>query len=247
MTVVESGSATVRQDTLAPGAAFHENLATSWSGGYARGSFRRRLRFLARRLDVHVRPNATWLDAGCGSGVLSRELAARGADVIAMDGSPAMLDAARGLATPAGQRIRYELVESIERMPVSDGGADGILCSSVLEYVASPAAALAEFHRVLRPGGILMLTVPNRFSLIRGVQSVARALGGILGISAFPYLAVSLHCYSRRSLRRALARGGFDVDEVSLFSPRLPLLLGPLGLGALWLGVARRRPSGISA
>lgn len=229
-----------RNATLAAGSAFHEALARSWSRGYSGGSFRRRLAFFSERLDVHVRAGRTWLDAGCGSGVLSRELAARGADVIAMDGSPAMLEEARRGAARPHEHIRYQLIDSIERLPLPDGAVDGVLCSSVLEYVEKPAAALAEFHRVLRPGGILMLTVPNRLSAIRGMQTAARTLGRLVGVSAYDYLSVSLHSYSRGSIRRTLQRAGFEVEESCLFSPRLPHLLVPLGLGALWLAVARR-------
>lgn len=241
MTLVHADTARSRRDTIAAGAAFHETLAASWSRGYAAGSFRRRLEFLKPRLDTHVRPGQTWLDAGCGSGVLSRELAARGADVIALDGSPAMLEQARGVGSQSGPRIRYDLIESIENLPLPDGVADGVLCSSVLEYVESPATALAEFHRVLRPGGILMLTVPNRFSLIRRVQATARALGRVVGVSVYEYLSVSVHSFSRGSLRRALDQAGFSVEESALFSPRLPRVLVPLGLGALWLAVSKRR------
>jgi 2-polyprenyl-6-hydroxyphenyl methylase/3-demethylubiquinone-9 3-methyltransferase len=178
---------------------------------------------------------------------LARELAARGADVVALDGSPAMLEQARGAGLPPGQRIRYDLIESVERLPLPDGVTDGILCSSVLEYVETPAAALAEFHRVLRPGGILVLTVPNRWSVIRGAQASVRALSRLVGQSPYGYLSVSLHSYSRSSLRRTLDRVGFEVEELSQFSPWQPGLLVPLGLGALWLGVARRRESRFSA
>lgn len=243
MTIIQSDLEQPRPAALAAGSAFHETLAASWSRGYAGGSFRRRLDFLSPRLDARVRPGQTWLDAGCGSGVLSRELAARGADVVALDGSPAMLEEARGVRTSPAQRICYDLIESIERLPLRDTAVDGILCSSVLEYVGRHAAALAEFHRVLRPGGILMLTVPNRFSLIRGMQATARALGRVVGVSAYDYLSVSLHSFSRGSLRRALDQSGFAVEEFALFSPRLPRVLVPLGVGALWLAVARRRES----
>lgn len=247
MTIIQSGREPPPEATLPAGSAFHETLAASWSLGYSGGSFRRRLDFFRPRLDAHVRVGQTWLDAGCGSGVLARELAARGADVIALDGSPAMLAEARRVGALPGQNIRYDLVSSIEQLPLPDAVVDGIMCSSVLEYVGSPTVTLVEFHRVLRPGGILMLTVPNRFSAIRGTQATIRALGRLVGCSAYDYLSVSRHSYSRSALHGALDRTGFEVEESSLFSPRLRQVFVPLGLGALWLAVARRRESSPSA
>jgi len=241
MTLVQSDREPSPPADIAAGAAFHEILAASWSRGYAGGSFRRRLEFLMSRLDGRVRAGQTWVDAGCGSGVLSRELADRGAEVVALDASPAMLAEARGVAPAPGQRIRYDQIASVERLPLPDASADGILCSSVLEYVVTPAAALAEFHRVLRPDGVLVLTVPNRLSVIRGAQATARALVRVFGVSAYDYLSVSRHSYFRRGIERDLVRAGFAVEDVALFSPKCQHVLAGLGLGALWLVIARRR------
>jgi 2-polyprenyl-3-methyl-5-hydroxy-6-metoxy-1,4-benzoquinol methylase len=228
---------------IAAGSAFHEKLAESWSRGYAAGSFRRRLLFLKQRLNGRVRPGALWLDAGCGSGVIARELDALGAAVIAVDASPKMLAQALEDTHATAGRIDYQLIESVERLPLQDGVADGVLCSSVLEYVENPDAALRECCRVLGADGCLIVSVPNRWSVIRMAQQLGRQIGRLVGKSLFDYLSVSRHSYSRGALRKALSRNGFDVEEIALFSPVQPRVLTPLGLGALWVAVAHRKPS----
>jgi 2-polyprenyl-3-methyl-5-hydroxy-6-metoxy-1,4-benzoquinol methylase len=229
--------------SITPGSAFHEQLAESWSRGYAAGSFRHRFLFLKRRLDGRVKPGTLWLDAGCGSGVIARELAVLGANVIAVDASPKMLAQARDDTHSTTGSIDYKLIESVETLPLQDGVADGVLCSSVLEYVENPDAALREFFRVIRPDGLLIVSVPNCWSVIRMAQQAARLIGRLGGAALFDYLSVSRHSYSRWSIHKALRRAGFDVEEIALFSPVQPRLLPPLGLGALWVVVARRSDS----
>lgn len=85
---------------------------------------------------------------------------------------------------------------------VPSQSADGLLCSEVLEHVPHPPAAIAEFHRVVRPGGAVVITVPF----------LAR-------LHEEPY---DFYRYTRHGLRRLLEDGGFEVDELvetgSLFS-----------------------------
>lgn len=240
MSHVHSSIEQSRSTALPAGSAFHEGLAESWSRGYAGGGFRRRLEFLAARMNGRVRAGQTWLDAGCGTGVLARELASRGASVTAMDASPAMLAHSQYEPASGSPPICYRLIESVELLPLTDEFADGVLCSSVLEYVDDPGAALQEFYRVLRDDGSLIVSVPNRRSIIRMGQQAIRKVARLFGISVFVYLSVSRHAYTRGSLGRMLVRAGFRPEEIVLFSPHLPRLLVPLGLGALWVVVARR-------
>jgi 2-polyprenyl-3-methyl-5-hydroxy-6-metoxy-1,4-benzoquinol methylase len=223
----------------AAGARFHEQLASSWTNAYENGSFNRRLHFFLPHLDRLVQNDSVWLDAGCGSGVLARELAARGARVIGMDGSPAMIAHAAATESP-GIRIDYKVISTIEQLPLGSSTINGILCSSVLEYADDPVATLREFHRVLVPAGTVLVTVPNFFSVIRIAQSLARCVGCTLGRSWFPYLAVSRHAYSALVYRTLLEKAGFEVTRIEPFSPFIPHLLAPLQLSALWLAVARK-------
>jgi SAM-dependent methyltransferase len=94
-------------------------------------------------------------DLGCGTGVVSAELAPHVGRVIAVDESKAMLSAAR-------RRLAgYDNVElragALEVLPLDDAVLDAAVLSLVLHYVVEPVLVLAEARRVLRPGGRIVV------------------------------------------------------------------------------------------
>lgn len=94
-------------------------------------------------------------DLGCGTGAVSAELAPFVSRVIAVDASKAMLAAAR---RRLGDRTNVELrAGELEALPLTDGELDAAVMSLVLPYLPEPGAALAEAHRVLKPGGRLLI------------------------------------------------------------------------------------------
>ena len=94
-------------------------------------------------------------DLGCGTGNLTTLLAPHVHRVIAVDGSAAMLDAARS-RLPDGRNVDWR-VGDLESLPIEDAALDVALLSLVLHYVSEPPRALAEARRVLRPGGRLVV------------------------------------------------------------------------------------------
>lgn len=94
-------------------------------------------------------------DLGCGTGQVTESLAPFVARVVAVDASPAMLDAARArLAGAPNVELR---AGALEALSLDDGELDAALVFLVLHYVAEPARALAEAARALRPGGRLLV------------------------------------------------------------------------------------------
>jgi ubiquinone/menaquinone biosynthesis C-methylase UbiE/DNA-binding transcriptional ArsR family regulator len=107
----------------------------------------------ARAITRLVPPDLTVADIGTGTGILARELAETGVKVIAVDHSERMLEAAReNLRTAAVRGVEFRLGE-IARLPLNDGEVDAAFAHMVLHYVASPAEAIREMARVVRPGG----------------------------------------------------------------------------------------------
>jgi 2-polyprenyl-3-methyl-5-hydroxy-6-metoxy-1,4-benzoquinol methylase len=104
---------------------------------------------------------ASALEIGCGTGVVSRTLAAtpgfRGA-ITATDLSPYLIKAARRLAETEGVtgRIAFE-VASAASLHAENGSYDIIIAHTLLSHAANPVAILAECGRVLRPGGQLLI------------------------------------------------------------------------------------------
>ncbi|HEX6751607.1 MAG TPA: class I SAM-dependent methyltransferase [Longimicrobium sp.] len=103
------------------------------------------------------------LEAGCGGGWYTEQLLRRGARVTAVDGSAPMVEHARRriAALPAEMRGRAEVRAADLRRPLdfaADGAFEGIVSALVLHYLRDWGPALAEFRRVLAPGGWLLFS-----------------------------------------------------------------------------------------
>jgi 2-polyprenyl-6-hydroxyphenyl methylase / 3-demethylubiquinone-9 3-methyltransferase len=116
------------------------------------------------------------LDVGCGAGLLAEPLARLGAQVTAIDAAPELIDVAREHA--AGQELaidyRAAAVEDIA------GQFDLITSLEVIEHVADPQAFVAALAKRLAPGGLLILSTPNRTARSRLLTiTLAEGLGRI--------------------------------------------------------------------
>lgn len=103
------------------------------------------------------------LDAGCGSGYYSAELVKRGATVVAVDGSARMVEIGRqrvGDDAPVTWHVA-DLNEPLTFLP--DAAVDVVLAPLLLHYLPDWAGPLSEFHRVLVPGGVLVVSVHHPF------------------------------------------------------------------------------------
>jgi SAM-dependent methyltransferase len=96
-------------------------------------------------------------DVGCGEGYLTIETARWASHVVAVDRSPDVLARARALARRRNvTNVTWEVGE-IEQLPIADASVDVVLLSQALHHADAPARALAEAHRVLAPGGRLLV------------------------------------------------------------------------------------------
>ena len=151
---------------------------------------RPRVDFYLRQLgDLHGR---LVLDAGCGGGLVARELAAAGATVVGLDRSLGSLGVARRaigrrgpgnpewVPRPMGPMGAFRPTQGrLERLPFADGVFDVVVAADVLEHVPDLPAAVAELARVLAPGGRLMFDTINRtpwswFTAVFGLERVLR-------------------------------------------------------------------------
>src|SRR5580693_10212749 len=94
------------------------------------------------------------LDAGCGTGFLTLELASRGHRVTGIDFAPAMLAEARRKSAEQGAAVRFEEADA-EQLPFSRDSFDLVVSRHVLWTLPHPEAAIDDWIRVLRPGGRL--------------------------------------------------------------------------------------------
>jgi 2-polyprenyl-3-methyl-5-hydroxy-6-metoxy-1,4-benzoquinol methylase len=219
--------------------AYHDHLAKDWSERYAGGGFKRRVEFFAAEILPIIACQGSWIDVGCGSGVFTRLLARGGANVLGVDGSAAMIEAARAAPREAGAPPRYE-VQTIETLGAENADRDGALCLSVLEYLNDPAAAVSSLARALRPGGALILSVPNRYSALRLAQSGLRRGANWVGAEAFSYLATSRNAWSRGELIALANAAGLACEAIKGFEPILPRPLARIAPPSLWFLVCRK-------
>jgi SAM-dependent methyltransferase len=179
--------------------------------------YRGRRRVLAAVLDgLAVPADARILDAGCGSGRNMVDLARRGR-VWGVELAPSSLEAA--VARQVGE-VRPGSLEDV--LPFEDGSFDLALALDVLEHVGDDAFAMRELARVVRPGGRLVLTVPQ-YAWLWGEHDV---------------LAHHHRRYTRRGLVARVADTGWTVERLTAFNT---VLLAPIA-AVRFAQRVRRRP-----
>jgi 2-polyprenyl-6-hydroxyphenyl methylase/3-demethylubiquinone-9 3-methyltransferase len=121
------------------------------------------------------------LDVGCGGGILSESMARRGARVLGIDLSRAVLEVAELHALEAGVAVEYRSVAAEELALERPAAFDAVTCMEMLEHVPDPAAALAALGVLVKPGGDVIVSTLNRtpraFAIaIVGAELVTRVL-----------------------------------------------------------------------
>ncbi len=167
-----------------------------------------RVAFVADRATLVGTP---LLDVGCGGGVLAEALAVRGARVVGVDASAALIEAARWHVAPLDLTLTYE-VGTIEQYAGAHPGEFAVVtCMELLEHVPDPPLLLSACRQALRAGGDLFLSTLNRTpkAYVAAVAGAEHLLG---------LLPVGTHDYARfirpSELARWLRQADFQVMEI---------------------------------
>lgn len=185
---------------------------------------------------LHARLLAAWLPPSpvarilktdafeevAGGGALHAQLATLARTVVSVDLSATMLSHARA----RHPRVR-PIGGTVSNLPLRDAAFDVVVSTSTLDHldsIADIAASLRELHRVLRPGGRLILTLDNRTNPVIALRSVLPH-EWLRRWRLVPY-ETGANCGARRLTRLAVAAGFAPLEVGTLMhSPRLPCMM----------------------
>ena len=119
----------------------------------------KRLHFIVNSVQKLDNKAAKILDIGCGNGNISLALGALGFEVLGIDIDPKSIQLAASRNSFPNVSFQVLAADSI----ALEGVYDAIICSEVLEHLAEPELLSNNIYRILRPGGVLVATVPNGF------------------------------------------------------------------------------------
>jgi SAM-dependent methyltransferase len=155
-----------------------------------------------------------FLDIGCGEGYVLADAQEKGWEVYGVDIYDNRLDIAKSSDI-------FFFGGDIFHASFPADFFDCIYLDSVLEHLKDPVALLKEAHRILCPGGVLYLGVPNEDSLYNDVRKLVATISGRRGISVrtnpfrSPYHVVG---FTLRSIKKTLVENGFDIVRLRNFS-----------------------------
>ena len=210
------------------------------------------------------------LDLGCGPGLLLQRLSPR----VGSDGSPSrligldfayrMLQEAQRRTTQANRQRCHVLQSDVARLPFAGGTQDAVVCMGLMEYLDDERAVLGEIVRVLRDGGMAIITLPNYSSVYRRWHRVLNRVFIVLR-RAFPRSrrlqnlefmvgpftkGIAHREYVEAHYRQALKGHGLDVRDTCYYNfkiflspfdksfPRLTVVVSRRleWLGRTWIG-----------
>jgi malonyl-CoA O-methyltransferase len=200
---------------------------------------------MAERLDyVRIDPSRI-LDAGSGTGHGTLSLAARypGAQRIALDMAPAMLRLAlakepgRVMSALRGRSRTDAVCGDIEQLPLAGASIDMVWSNLALQWVNDLPAALGEFARITRAGGLLMFSTFGPDTL-QELRAAFAAVDGYSHVSRF----TDMHDIGDMLLEAGFATPVVDMEKITLTYPTLPELMRDLKAIGAHNATAGRRP-----
>lgn len=209
-----------------------DKWAANWSAHYADGKqMGPRIARFEEALQAHGSPGGNVLDFGCGTGEISRGLAASGWRVTACDASRGMIEQAEKRDRQSG--VEWIFLDHGNALPFEDASFDAVISSSVFEYLTDPTAQAREIARILKPGGRFCLTVPDprhpeRDREIRKIPFarctlVWRLICLTRWRDEFTYLRISINRWNLEKWVELVRSAGFSVEEPE--GPSHPLLM----------------------
>ena len=226
--------------------AFHSEIASDFHDSYRDDPNRlERLEVWRGMLGRYAKPARLAYDLGCGSGMLTCEIAPRAGNVVAIDGSDAMIAIAR---KNTAQRGFHNVSFRQSRLPITDttglDPAELVISSSVIEYLDTVEGALEFARKLMMPEGMLFFSMSNKDSISR------KAVRLVYSLTGRPrYFGFVRHFLDEGDVRRLLAAARLEyVDHVYFGGKdRLNRIIGsvlPKKYATNMILIVARRPAG---
>ncbi len=220
---------------------FHDQIAEKFDRNYELSeAFLERVQVWTTLFDRYVLPSASVMDFGCGTGIFSHYLAEKGCVVIGIDGSRAMI----ALCQQKKMSANVHYVQQVLPLPNEHDYApsDAVIMSSLLEYMDDVPQMLRQVHGLLKPNGLLLVSMPNQLSIYRRIER------WLFRLTGWPHYVAHCRNYSTKTaFARQLTDLGFDVLKTTYFSSHDPIsrLLKPFlskrYVNSLFVGVFQKR------
>jgi SAM-dependent methyltransferase len=213
----QSQGSPVPRDSPTDAVAFHSEIASEFHASYETDPNRQERIIVWRRLIARHAPHGNLAyDVGCGSGMLTCEIAPHMRRVVAIDGSAPMIEIARKTVAERGlQNVEFEQLSLPPKGSHNFEAGEVVISSSVIEYLASVEDALAFIYTLLRPGGTLMFSISNRNSFKRAAVKLFHRLTG-----RPRYFGLLRHFLSVDDIRNVLEGTGFELLESEYFDSK---------------------------
>ena len=221
---------------------FHNDRALEFDSRYGLSkAFQERFHIWTALFERYTSATDTVMDLGCGSGIFSNYLAQKGCTVTGIDGSEAMIALCKQKRTSTTARFAVGTLplKTIAHFPAQDV----VVMSSILEYLNDMTGMLEQAGQLLKPDGLLLISIPNRRSLYRKVE---RQFFRFLARPA--YYQYIRNTATETTFNRQLTESGFTPVETNYFSGQDPIsrilkpFLSPPYVNNLLVGVFRKTP-----
>ncbi|MEM7172621.1 MAG: class I SAM-dependent methyltransferase [Pseudomonadota bacterium] len=173
----------------------------------------------ARRVAAATNGPVKLLEVACGTGISTRHLAGAlpaGSEIMATDLNQAMLDHA-GRVNGDLPGVTYRQADALD-LPFEGARFDGVVCQFGIMFFPDKAKGLAEMARVLKPGGVLLLTVWDSFAQNPAVAVVDRVIKSFFETDPPRFLEAPFAMHDRDAGRALIEGAGFAAPEVNLVS-----------------------------
>lgn len=177
----------------------------------------------ARDLVIRLasRPLNRVLEIACGTGAVTRELAAalpESVAIVATDLNQAMLDVAAQIGT--SRPVAWRQADAMQ-LPFEDGGFDAVLCQFGAMFFPDKAKAFSEVRRVLRPGGVFLFNVWDRIEESEFAHTVSEALAALFPDDPPRFMARTPHGYhDHAAITRDLHAAGWSMPRIETVTLR---------------------------